>query len=82
LDRLRRELGKDDNLLIHYAGHRLLDRPADEGYWLPVDAAEDRQVNWIAGSQITTNVKAIRAKHVLVVVDSCYAFDWISLSSV
>jgi hypothetical protein len=73
LDRLRRELGEDDNLLIYYAGHGSLDRPADEGYWLPVDATEDSQVNWIASSQITTNVKAIRAKHVLVVADSCYA---------
>lgn len=73
LDKLRRELNENDNLLIYYAGHGSLDRPADEGYWLPVDATVDSQVNWISSSQITANVKAIRAKHVLLVADSCYS---------
>jgi hypothetical protein len=73
LDRVRKDIGKDDNLLIYYAGHGSLDEPADEGYWLPVDATFDSQVNWITSSRITNNVKAIRAKHVLVVADSCYA---------
>lgn len=73
LDQLRKNLTPKDNLLIYYAGHGSLDKPADEGYWLPVDATEDSQLNWISSSQITTNIKAIPAKHVLVVADSCYA---------
>ncbi len=73
LDNLRKTLTPVDNLLIYYAGHGSLDRAADEGYWLPVDATEESQLNWISNSQVTTNIKAIRAKHVLVVADSCYA---------
>jgi uncharacterized caspase-like protein len=50
-----------------------LDKTADEGYWLPVDATEESQLNWISSSMITTNLKAVPAKHVLVVADSCYS---------
>jgi hypothetical protein len=73
LDGLRRKLTLNDNLLIYYAGHGWLDTYADEGYWLPVDASEDNSLNWISSSQITASIKAIRAKHVLVIADSCYA---------
>jgi hypothetical protein len=70
---LRRRLTVEDNLLIYYAGHGWLDEAADEGYWLPVDATPANNVNWIANSAITAYFKAITAKHVLVVADSCYS---------
>jgi len=70
---LRKSLNKDDNLLIYYAGHGCIDKAADEGYWLPVDADTDDPVNWIANSSITASITAINAKHVMVVADSCYS---------
>jgi hypothetical protein len=70
---MRVRLTPEDNLLIYYAGHGWLDDAADEGYWLPVDATQDNEVNWIANSTVSTYFKAIRAKHILVVADSCYA---------
>lgn len=73
LERYRRELTERDNLLIYYAGHGWLDEEADEGYWLPVDASPDSSVNWIPNATLTSSFKAIRAKHVLVVADSCYS---------
>ncbi len=73
LDNLRRRLTPKDNLLIYYAGHGWLDKDADEGYWLPVDAAKENSLNWISSSQITAAIKAMDAKHVLIVADSCYA---------
>jgi uncharacterized caspase-like protein len=73
LNDLRKTLGQNDNLLIYYAGHGWLDKAADEGYWMPVDASRDDPVNWIANSSITTAIKAINAKHVMVVADSCYS---------
>ena len=45
----------------------------DEGYWLPVDAEKDIETNWISNSHMTTTLRAIRAKHVMVVADSCYS---------
>ena len=73
LDELRKKLTPNDNLLIYYAGHGWLDTYADEGYWLPIDASQDNSLNWISSSKITASIKAIQAKHVLVIADSCYA---------
>jgi hypothetical protein len=69
----RRSLTDKDNLLVYYAGHGWLDEAADEGYWLPVDATRDSEVNWVSNSSITSAIRAIRAKHVMVVADSCYS---------
>ena len=73
LSNLRESLKKSDNLLVYYAGHGWLDQEGDEGYWLPVDATQDNQINWVSNSSITTSLKAILAKHVIIVADSCYS---------
>ena len=64
MTKLRAKLTKADNLLIYYAG---------QGYWLPVDAEANVPANWVSTSDITTMVRAIRAKHIMVVADSCYS---------
>ncbi|HEX8457061.1 MAG TPA: caspase family protein [Pyrinomonadaceae bacterium] len=69
----RRELTADSNLLIYYAGHGINDKDADKAYWLPVDASREDTSNWIIADEITTSIKVIPAKHVLVVSDSCYS---------
>ena len=73
LDVLRAELTENDNLLIFYAGHGYLDRPTNEGFWLPADAQEDSQVEWVPVSVVTRLLRATTAKHALVVADSCYS---------
>lgn len=70
---LRNNLTEKDNLLIYYAGHGWLDKEADEGYWLPINADKGSMINWISNSSITASLRAIRAKHVLIVADSCYS---------
>jgi peptidoglycan hydrolase-like protein with peptidoglycan-binding domain len=70
---MRRDLGWDDNLLIYYAGHGWYDQDAEQGYWLPVDASEDNQAHWISNADVTNALKALKAKHILVVADSCYS---------
>ncbi|MCI5120420.1 MAG: caspase family protein [Candidatus Electrothrix sp. AUS4] len=62
-----------DNLLIYYAGHGYLDRLSGVGYWQPVDAEKDNDVDWIPTSRVTSLLTVIQAKHVLVVADSCYS---------
>ncbi len=69
----RRRLGPRDNLIIYYAGHGWLDKDADQGYWLPVDATEQDPTNWISNGSITDSLRAMDAKHVLVIADSCYS---------
>jgi hypothetical protein len=73
LNDLRARLTDQDNLLVYYAGHGFLDEEADEGYWLPVDADPENPVEWVANEMITRTLRAMRAKHVLVVADSCFA---------
>ena len=73
LDRLRGELTESDNLLIYYAGHGVLDVEADAGFWMSVDAEESTQADWISVATITSTVRAMSAKHVMVVSDSCYS---------
>ena len=73
LAEVRGELGANDNLLVYFAGHGVLDSYAEEGYWLPVNAGQDNPANWISNDDITKMVKAIRAKHVMVVADSCFS---------
>jgi hypothetical protein len=51
-------------LLIYFAGR---------GYWLPVDAERDSSANWISTGAISDFLKAMAAKHVIVVADSCYS---------
>lgn len=67
LNDLRARLTDQDNLLVYYAGHGFLDEEADEGYWLPVDADPENPVEWAANGTITRTLRAMRAKHVLVV---------------
>ena len=70
---LRWNLNSNDNLLIYYAGHSWLDKDADEGFWLPVNAQKDNMLAWISNSSITAILRALKAKHVLIVADSCYS---------
>ncbi|MDX2506783.1 MAG: caspase family protein [Gammaproteobacteria bacterium] len=78
----RRTLTKNDNLLIYYAGHGILDRASERGYWLPVNAEQDFNANWISTSEITDTLKALQAWHVLVVADSCYSGTLVRSASV
>jgi tetratricopeptide (TPR) repeat protein len=69
----RRTLTDADHLLIYYAGHGHFDRPADLAYWQPVDADSENTANWISATDITSNMRAMPARHILVVADSCYS---------
>jgi hypothetical protein len=73
LNKLRESLTEKDNLLVYFAGHGELDEVNQRGNWLPVDAERDSNANWIPTTAITDILNILRAKQVLVVVDSCYA---------
>lgn len=64
-------VGEKDNLLIYYAGHGKL--VEGRGYWLPVDAEPDEITRWIPNSTITDLLEITKARHVMVVADSCYS---------
>lgn len=71
INALRANLTEDDNLLIYYAGHGVLD--GLEGFWIGVDSRKKFEAGWLAASTITRNLRHMNAHHVLVVADSCYS---------
>ena len=73
LQNFRNTMKADDNLLIYYAGHGILDEDAERGYWLPVDADPDFKADWISNADLTDALKTFNSDHVMVVADSCYS---------
>ena len=73
LEQYESKLPDNANLLVFYAGHGQHDRETDKGYWLPVDAKLETRNHWIIADEMTSDVKAVPARHVLVVSDSCYS---------
>lgn len=69
----RRTLPESSNLLIYYAGHGHHDLDTNEAYWLPVDAQQDNNENWISANDITSDIRAIPSRHILIISDSCYS---------
>ncbi len=72
LNKVREELTINDNLLIYYAGHGEIDKD-NQGYWIPVDAKPDDTKKWISNSAISDVLGTIKAKHIMVIADSCYS---------
>lgn len=73
INKIRKTLREDDNFLIYYAGHGEFDKSANKAYWLPVDAEIDSDSEWIIVDTLTSNLKRISSKHILIVADSCYS---------
>ena len=64
---------ENDSVLIYYAGHGKLDKITGSGWWIPYSATLDDPSTYINNSTIQEYVKAIPARHVLVVADSCFS---------
>jgi len=73
INELREIIYPNDKLLIYYAGHGCYNEETEKAYWLPVDAEKNDTTNWIIADTITSSIKSIPAKHVLIVSDSCYS---------
>jgi hypothetical protein len=72
LDSLAQNITERDNLLIFFAGHGYFDKTTDFGYWLASDAKSTSRASWIPNSIIKDYLKAIPAKHTLLISDACF----------
>lgn len=72
LSELSQSLRETDNLIVYYAGHGQIDS-VGTGYWIPVDARNEDSRGWISNEVVTDFIGAMKARHVLVVADSCYS---------
>jgi hypothetical protein len=72
LDELSEIITPNDNLLIFYAGHGWWDQEANNGYWLPTDAADDKKTDWFRNSALVDYLKEVKSKHTLLITDACF----------
>ena len=69
--KLSTELTSDDNLLIYFAGHGVLDA-SQHGFWLPLDAQPDNRSPALPTATLAEFLRMFKARSVLVVADSCF----------
>ena len=72
---LTKRVNENDSVLLYYAGHGYLDTETNKGYWVPVDAIGDDHTTFLRNSTIRDELNTIanRAKHTLLISDSCFS---------
>jgi formylglycine-generating enzyme required for sulfatase activity len=71
LDDLAGRAGPEDDVIVFFSGHGNLNDRTQIGYWYPVDAR--RATDGLSNSVVKDYCAALRARHVLVVADCCFA---------
>ncbi len=64
---------ENDSVLIYYAGHGELDQVTGSGYWIPHDSKGGDPSSYLDNAVIQNYIKAIPARHILLVADSCFS---------
>lgn len=69
------KLTPQDNLIVYFAGHGIMDKKLlRTGYWIPVDARFNKSTtDYIPNSRIKDYLEALKCKHAIVFADCCYA---------
>jgi len=73
LDEISNNIGKEDNLLIFYAGHGYWNFKKKLGYWLPADASMSNTANWFRNSTLKSYIASINTRNILLISDACFA---------
>ncbi|MBK7014223.1 MAG: caspase family protein [Sulfuritalea sp.] len=73
LNRMAREAKAEDSVLLFYAGHGYLLDDTKMGYWIPIDASVKTAAGWISNNDISKLLKAIPARQLMLVSDSCFS---------
>ena len=75
---LAKKVRKDDSVVIFYAGHGHLDPITKSGSWIPVESGSKDASAWISNHDVKNYLKvdAIKAKHILLISDSCFSGDF------
>lgn len=68
---------EEDTVIVYYAGHGIQHPDSRTGYWVPYDANEE-SYTYLDHSTVINELRKIRAKHVLLISDSCHSGTFIS----
>ena len=72
LQRYSQVLGRNDNLLIFFAGHGGYDESRDEGFWMPIDARPLVRTSQLSNTELVQAIRAINTRHTLLIADVCF----------
>ncbi len=72
---LTKNITKNDNLLIFYAGHGQFNKALNKGFWVPIDAKSNSVADFISNNDVKTFLSGIPSKHTLLITDACFAGD-------
>ncbi|HLP46651.1 MAG TPA: caspase family protein, partial [Candidatus Kapabacteria bacterium] len=80
-EQLQKELNPEDSVLIFYAGHGYLTKSSGVGYWIPVNGGKDEREcqNWISHGEIIGFISNMKAKHIFLIADSCFAGNFLEV---
>ncbi|MEO8011436.1 MAG: caspase family protein [Dokdonella sp.] len=68
---LSTQIGPEDNVLIYFAGHGVLNA-AQRGFWLPLDARQNERSPALPTDTLAEFLAMFKARSVLVIADSCF----------
>ena len=68
---LSTQIGPEDNVLIYFAGHGVLNA-AQRGFWLPLDAQRSERSPALPTETLAEFLAMFKARSVLVIADSCF----------
>lgn len=69
---LESTLTEDDNFLLYYAGHGVLNEQQTRGYWIPAEA-KNRFSQYVSNSNVRNILKDFKARHIYLLIDSCFS---------
>ncbi len=70
---LGREAKPEDSVFIYYAGHGQYDKAREHGWWVPTEGKPWRAGTLLENTTILRYIKGMQARHVFLVVDSCFS---------
>jgi len=73
LRRLAEHARPNDSVVVYYAGHGQLDPLTEVGTWLPTDGDTKDMASWVSNDTINNLIRGMKARHVLLISDSCFA---------
>jgi len=73
MNQLAGNVDNSDSVFVMYAGHGYEIKENKTGFWIPTDAKTDAPQNWISNNDIGRFLKAIPARQVMLVSDSCFS---------
>ncbi len=80
--KLPARVAADSGLVLYFAGHGVAydDEQIPKGYLIPQDARSGDRKTWLSMDKVRKALEALECRHLLVVLDCCYAgsFRWAS----